>query len=454
VIARRDHGTVLAACRRMGDIGWIRGSYCVSSLLIGACAPGAVSSPPPGAWEDASDRLPTGELSTTDVRMVDLDGDVDLDLVWVSQPFGEHDMVTDTWELPGRVDITMNRDDATFDRVELPADFGSWTFVEPIDVDLDGDPDLVFTRPARITPQVAILLNDGAANFTRGEFPESTGELDGLSYSRIAAGDFDADGDPDLVLPIFSSLDGTAERPNLLFLNDGSGRFSRDTEGRLPVLPPDSDYTLGIAADDFDGDGAIDLVLGEAERQSRFLRNDGRGFFEDATGALETGTRIPADMLRAYRLLPADVDDDGDRDLVVVNDAAMREGETLAFGNFVLPNDGDATFGLVRLPADSLDSRGLAIEDVNRDGITDVVVGNGIGGYVDNGGNAIEIFHGDGSGDYVRATRVPRFHKGVFGVAVGDVDGDSWPDIAGAVAVGDPDGGAGGDLANILLLSR
>jgi hypothetical protein len=386
--------------------------------------------------------------------MVDLDGDVDLDLVWVSQPFGEYDEVNDVWELPGRVDITLNRGDATFDRVELPADFGSWTFVEPVDVDSDGDPDLVFTRPARMTPQVALLFNDGDMNFRRGEFPESTGELDGLSYSRIATGDFDADGDPDLVLAIFSSLDGTAERPNILFLNDGTGRFARDTEGRLPALPPDSDYTLGIAADDFDGDGAIDLVLGEAERQSRFLRNDGRGFFEDATGAIETGTRIPADMLRAYRLMPADVDDDGDSDLVVVNDAAMRDGAPLVFGNFVLPNEGDATFGLVRLPADSLDSRGLAIEDVNRDGIRDVIVGNGIGGYVDNGGTAIEIFHGDGEGGYARSERVPAFHKGVFGVAVGDVDGDGWPDVAGAVAVGDSESTASGDLENVLLLSR
>jgi len=446
----------------MSSIGHGLSIAATAALFTIGCAPGVIGEVPKldHGLVDESGRLPTGTYSTTDVRILDLDRDGHLDIVWTSQNFGEHDEVTDTWELPGGVDVSLGDGSGRFVAGELPPEIGGWTFVEPADVDGDGDQDLLLTGPKRQAPQLALLINDGHANFTMGEVPALTGEDVGLTYSRVAVADLDEDGDVDVLLSIFLDVTLTEERPNVILLNDGSGTFTRDEEGRLPEMPPDSDYTLSIAPADFNGDGACDLIVGETERQSRLLLNDGRGFFTDATGSLsEGGTRVPADMLRAYHMLPIDMDNDGDRDLVVINDATYAEdGETpRAFGNYVLPNDGAGGFGLIPLPEPVArqDTRGLAVDDLNGDGIRDIVIGNAVGGAVQHGGAAIEVFLGDGAEGYAPVRNLPRWEKGVFGVAVGDLNEDGWPDIAAAVGIGDETASAtSGDYTNILLLSQ
>jgi hypothetical protein len=68
----------------------------------------------------------------------------------------------------------------------------------------------------------------------------------------------------------------------------------------------------GVAAADFDGDGWEDLFLGDG-RRSRLYRNDGRGGFTDVTVA----TGLPDDLGAVSFGLFADLDNDGDQDLVV-----------------------------------------------------------------------------------------------------------------------------------------
>jgi hypothetical protein len=265
------------------------------------------------------------------------------------------------------------------------------------------------------------------------------------------------DGDEDVVVPIFSSEDFQSERPNLLYLNDGMGNFTPDSDGRIPAMPTNADWTLSVAAADYDGDGDPDLVFGEAERQSRMLENDGTGHFSDITGPLGApDARIPTAMARAYQAVPFDIDVDGDQDLIVVNDAVLQSDGPgiVSFGNYVLPNDGEGRFGLQQLPAPARDTKGLAIADVNGDGNYDITVGNTVGGVLNHEGEAIGVFLGDGQGDFEPMAGLPRWHRGVFGVAVGDLNGDGRADIAGAVGTADEAGSTDGDFSNILLLAR
>ena len=419
---------LVAACGCSADLGWVG----------------------PGGLVDASGQLPTSLRYTTDVLAADLDGDGDLDLAWANQFAGEGSPID------GGLEISLNDGAGRFSAGDTSAlqELGSWTFVRAVDLDGDRDLDLVLTRPARTTAEVLVLSNagDGSFHAAEGTTPEITGEADGLVFTRVAVGDVDGDCDPDLVVPMFSSNDGMQSRPSILLVNDGHGFFARDTEGRLPAMEPDGDWTLGAALADFTGDGVPDLYLGEAERRQRLLVNDGTGRFADESDDDGTGTpRLPPDVYRAAQTDVGDLDGDGDLDIAIVNDAAVTTGEPVPLANAVLVNDGRGHFTANPLPpTDTIhDSRSLACGDVDGDGIADVVIGNATE-TLSSGGTAIEILLGTPDGGFEPVPDLPRFDAGIFGVALADLNGDGRPDIAAAVN----EGGADGNLSNILLLTR
>ena len=73
-----------------------------------------------------------------------------------------------------------------------------------------------------------------------------------------------------------------------------------------------NDFTESLVLGDVDGDGDLDLVLGNRVRQSKLYLNDGQGTFTDVTAA-----RMPKDKDATSQIAMADVDLDGDPDLVV-----------------------------------------------------------------------------------------------------------------------------------------
>lgn len=85
-------------------------------------------------------------------------------------------------------------------------------------------------------------------------------------------GDFDGDGALDLFVP---QKDG-----GKLFKNDGKGKFA-DVSAK--AIPSTHGWVVSAAWGDFDNDGQPDLILGCFKGPNRFLRNKGDGTFEDAT---------------------------------------------------------------------------------------------------------------------------------------------------------------------------
>ena len=243
----------------------------------------------------------------------------------------------------------------------LPETLGSGAAF--LDVDLDGDQDLILVNGRSWPedgipgpqPAQALYLNDGG-----GRFRDATAEwgLDVSFYGMgIAVADLEGDGDPDLFF--------TAVGEDHLFENTG-GRFVEITE-RAGVAGPPGDWSTGAAFFDADADGDLDLFvctyvawsrqidlevdfrlvgLGRAYgppknfggTQPRFYRNRGDGTFDLATA--EAGLEVfnPATGVAAGKglaVLPLDVDDDGDLDLVVANDTVR---------NFYFENDGGGRF--------------------------------------------------------------------------------------------------------------
>ena len=300
---------------------------------------------------------------TMDAELADLDGDTDLDLVLASE-FGQNAVLY--WEggkfVHAAGAITQSRRHDTED-------------IAIADFDGDTRPDIVFVAEDDQTNE--LYLNRGNRVF---EDASDRIPVGGTSNAVLAL-DVDNDGDMDLLIG--------NNGPNFLLLNDGEANFTDASEGRFPAQ---SDVTQDIEAGDINGDGFLDLVLAN-EGPNRVLLGDGNGRFTDHT-EVSIGIRAGEETREADL---GDVDGDGDLDLVFANVGWTGSVPT----DKLLLNDGKGHFTESKsFPAESVFSLDADFADVDRDGDLDIVTANlGPGANV-----PIRIYLNDGKGSFTNAT--------------------------------------------------
>jgi hypothetical protein len=142
---------------------------------------------------------------------------------------------------------------------------------------------------------------------------------------------------------------------------------------------------MGVAVGDADNDGFLDIVVTNfSEDFSTMYRGDGGGFFDDVSSATGVGESTYASLSWGTTL--ADLDNDGDQDLVIANGHIYPQVDThpefeltYAQRNQLLENDGTGQFrdvtdragpGFAQLRS----SRGLAAGDYDNDGDLDLLV--------------------------------------------------------------------------------
>lgn len=167
----------------------------------------------------------------------------------------------------------------------------------------DGNPDLL---SAHENDEVLLFANNGDGSFDDAESFGVPG-----SPTAIAVADFDGDGITEV------ALTDAANDEVVVLENDGAGNFSIHTRIGVGFGP------FGLTVGDLDGDGHPDLVTANQDRASEnatVLLNDGSGSFDKA-GSFHARTG-PVGLALEWAGDPvtlADLDDDGDLDIAMVN---------------------------------------------------------------------------------------------------------------------------------------
>ncbi len=313
----------------------------------------------------------------------DLDDDNDLDLVTA-------------YERHTRVPILWNNDESGITVESRRLSMGPAPHAMVMDdLNNDGYPDIATGDGLGST--ITLFVNDGRGNLRSG----GTRTIQTGDYlNSVDAGDFDGDGDIDLVtgaiqdrrMQVFlisgqarysaRTLYQTGQRPFMVevgeltgdeypeiasanetagtvtvYLNngDGSGRFGGRRDYRVGRLP------VAVAMGDFDGDGSEDVV--SANRGSRdfsVLMNQGNGVLRAAVDYTVDGT--------PWYVVTADFDADGDIDIATANQPNRTVG--------VFYNRGDGTFGEGVTFSSTHGAYSMTVYDLNIDGAPDLLTAN------------------------------------------------------------------------------
>ncbi len=222
--------------------------------------------------------------------------------------------------------------------------------------------------------------NNGDGTFTDVSDASGVSKATGSYAMTATTGDFDNDGWPDL----FVACDSTR---SFLFRNNHDGTFKEEGLERGAALSEDGmeQAGMGIAAGDFNLDGALDLFKTHfADDTHGLYRNDGKGFFDDVT--LRAGLGVETRYI-GWGAGMADFDNDGWPDLFVATGSvypevsARLEQYPFKTPRLVFRNLGNGKFEeLIEEAGPGIaaahSSRGAAFGDFDNDGDIDILVWN------------------------------------------------------------------------------
>ncbi len=265
-----------------------------------------------------------------------------------------------------------------------------------------------------------------ARRFSHLSFVERGAELGVATADAgrgVAVEDFDGDGDLDLVT-------GGAFESVRFYRNQGGGRGFVDATAEAGLVGVTQPFSISAA--DYDNDGWVDLFVARPFDHYRLFRNTGGGRFVDTTEASGIAGPAPDGLLAAsWTSAWGDVDNDGDLDLFLAQwgmaipfvtglPGKPRMNSTLFINDGGRFHDGTRAAGLAAVVNDAY-FVGATFGDHDGDGDADLYLSSPVRG-------TSRLLDNDGGGHFRPAPALPRDEPGFYAAFV-DVDHDGRLDL-------------------------
>jgi len=245
-------------------------------------------------------------------------------------------------------------------------------------------------------------------------FSQAFTEVTGANLPGVYTGAVafaDIDGDDDQDL-LITGFSISTGRLTRLYKNDGTGNFTQVS------APATGIHKSSVAFADLDNDGDQDLVLSGRTNVANYTSvlciNDGTGDF--------TQMPAPFEDLGYGSISIADIDNDGDQDVLITgtSDTGSSTGVTRLY-----TNDGVGNFTeVVSTPFEDVYDSSVTFVDIDGDNDQDII----ISGQSNLSGTITKLYRNDGAGNFQQITAP--FEDVRFGsVATADIDGDNDQDV-------------------------
>ena len=302
-----------------------------------------------------------------------------------------------------------------FEEKVIASDLRAPVHVEAVDIDADGDLDLLVASMAVVFPHndrigtVFILENDGRQNFTAHTILENTSRV-----VDIRAADLNGDGRLDLALAQFGYDQG-----EVTWLEQtGPWTFKRHVILELSGA-------INVCVADFDGDGKPDIaaLLSQQWEEVYLFKNDGRGNFQ--------ARRLWGSTNEDYGssgICVADLNRDGRPDIVYSNGDGFGPSATPGprpwHGVQWLENKGEGNFRYERIGLLPGAYSPICV-DLDGDGAMDVVASSAYADWNNKNRNVVSLmwFRNDGKMNF-EPRALARSPKDLITLAAADFDGN------------------------------
>ena len=352
-----------------GDLDLFWGDFFEAGILLvrnlGSCSAPSLRSEPIN-WP-LNDPVTTSGYNAP--VLLDADADSDLDMVFgvLGGAFNANATTRDNFYLMEQTS------DGNFEvattRFYYDLDVGSESIVKLADLDADGDLDMIVGNKIEPTNQKTSLMfvfeNVGTATDPAFVYKE-TMDLISTYHQNPAIADIDADGDLDFLI-------GKWNKEMALWRNEGTAESYDFAEVADVYVALTRGQNATPALVDLDNDGDYDLVVGESSGSLNYWVNNGTP--QAPAFELVSDTWLDIDIGRRSFPTFADLDGDGDQDMIVGSDLE---------GLFFFENTGtpeSATFeARGTLDVDTQAYANPEFADIDGDGDLDLFIGGISGG--------------------------------------------------------------------------